>query len=90
MHKIFISIHLSNLNLGERLVSTQCGHVFCYKCMDDVMEATNGDTECPICKKRITRNIFVFKCPGYWAISFHLLKKGSVSRFVVRRSSPKL
>jgi len=43
---------------GERLVSTQCGHVFCYKCMDEVMEATNGDTKCPICNKRITRNSY--------------------------------
>merc|ERR1712200_347637 len=40
---------------GLRLVSTQCGHIFCHKCMDELMEATNGETECPICNKRITR-----------------------------------
>jgi len=43
---------------GMRLVSTQCGHIYCHKCMDEVMDATNGDTECPICKKRITRNSY--------------------------------
>merc|ERR1712200_113595 len=43
---------------GVRLVSTQCGHIYCHKCMDEVMDATSGDTKCPICNKRITRNSY--------------------------------
>jgi rubredoxin len=56
MLSYFFSIKIKNKK--EKIISSNCGHLFCDICSHKLFEELMDDIECPCCRKRLNKNDF--------------------------------